>query len=177
MGAVVLEENRKQVVGVFVDPKGKFLKSDSICSFKGNAYEPNIFFDSKRDEIFFTCTVEDREIPFAGDYDVVIGSGTGMKGVDISCTFKGNSYKPKIFHDLKTDKVYYSCTRKEIEMDGIAFADSDLKSGVRRVVLTKRDSNGEHAANTEKKKTKNFVGYTNNMLARTTGYYNELTDR
>ena len=120
MGAVVLEGTRKEVVGVFADPKGKFLKADSICSFKGNAYEPNIFFDSKRDEIFFTCTVEN---------------------------------------------------------EGIAFADFDLKSSVHTVVLTKRDSNGEHAANTEKKETKNFVGYTNNTLARTTGYYNELTDR
>ncbi|XP_020600643.1 uncharacterized protein LOC110039834 [Orbicella faveolata] len=120
VGAVILEETRKEVTGLFVDSKGKVLKVDSICSFKGDAYEPNIFFDSKRDEFFFTCTVENG---------------------------------------------------------GIANADFELKSGVHMVVLTKRDSNGEHASNTEKAETKNFVGYTNNTLAKTTGYYNELTDR
>lgn len=120
MGAVILEETHKEVTGLFVDSKGKVLKADSICTFKGNAYEPNIFVDSKRDEFFFTCTVENG---------------------------------------------------------GIANADFDLKSGVHMVVLTKRDSNGEHASNTEKAETKNFVGYTNNSLAKTTGYYNKLTDR
>lgn len=120
MGAVVLEGTRKEVMGLFVDSKGKVLKADSICSFKGNAYEPNIFFDSKRNEFFFTCTVENG---------------------------------------------------------GVANADFNLKSGVHMVVLTKRDSVGEHASNTEKAETKNFVGYTNNTLAKTTGYYNELTDR
>ena len=116
----MLEENRKEVTGLFLDSKGKLVKGDSVCSFKGDAYEPNIFFDSKRDEFIFTCTVE---------------SG------------------------------------------GIADADFNLKAGVHMVVLTKRDSNGEHASNTEKKETKNFVGYTNNTLAKTTGYYNEQTDR
>ena len=120
MGAVVLEETRKEVIGLFVDSKGKVLKADSICKFKGDTYEPNIFFDSKRDEFFFTCTVENG---------------------------------------------------------GIANADFNLQSGVYIVVLTKRDSVGEHASNTEKAETKNFVGYTNNSLAKTNGYYNELTDR
>ena len=120
MVAAVVEETRKEVIGLFVDSKGKVLKVDPICSFKGDAYEPNIFFDSKRDEFVFTCTVE-----------------------------KG----------------------------GIADADFDLQSGVYIVVLTKRDSYGEHASNTEKAETKNFVGYTNNSLAKTNGYYNELTDR
>ena len=118
MGAVVVEETRKEVIGLFVDSKGKVLKGDSICNFKGDAYEPNIFFDSKRDEFVFTCTVENGGI-----------------------------------------------------------ADADLQSGVNIVVLTKRDSNGEHASNTEKAEIKNFVGYTNNSLAKTNGYYNELTDR
>ena len=121
MGAIeLLEKGRKEVAGFFLDSKGTFLKGESMFSFKGDAYEPNIFFDSKRDEFIFTCTVE---------------SG------------------------------------------GIADADFNLKAGVHMVVLTKRDSNGEHASNTEKKETKNFVGYTNNTLAKTTGYYNEQTDR
>jgi len=120
VGAVVLEETRKEVIGLFVDSKGNVLKGDSVCRFKGNAFEPNIFFDSKRDEFFFTCTVENG---------------------------------------------------------GIAKADFNLKAGAHMVVLTKRDSNGEHASNTEKKETKNLVGYTNNTLAKTTGYYNEQTDR
>ena len=120
MGAAVVEETRKEVIGLFVDFNGNVLKGDSVCRFKGNATEPNIFFDSKRDEFFFSCTVE-----------------------------KG----------------------------GIAKADFNLKAGLHMVVLTKRDSNGEHASNTEKKETKNLVGYTNNTLAKTTGYYNEQTDR
>ena len=116
MVAAVVEETRKEVIGLFADSKGKVLKGDSICKFKRDAYEPNIFFDSKRNEFVFTCTVE-----------------------------KG----------------------------GI----TNLQSGFNTVVLTKRDSNGEHASNTEKAETRNFVGYTNNSLAKTNGYYNELTDR
>ena len=116
MVAAVVEETRKEVIGLFVDSKGKVLKVDPICKFKGDAYEPNIFVDSKRNEFVFTCTVE-----------------------------KG----------------------------GI----TNLRPGFNVVVLTKRDTNGEHASNTEKAETKNFVGYTSNSLAKTNGYYNELTDR
>ena len=115
-----MEESRKEVASLFVDSKGKVLKAETICSFKGSAFEPNIFFDSKRNEFFFACTVE---------------SG------------------------------------------GVANADFNLRSDVYSVVLTKRDGNGQHASNTETTATKNFVGYTNNTFAKTTGYYNELTDR
>ena len=96
------------------------LKSDSICSFKGNAYEPNIFVDSKRKEFYFTCT---------------------------------------------------------IQRGGVSNADFNLRSGVNMLVLTKRNGTGAHASNTETSETKNFVGYTSNTFAKTTGYYNERTDR
>lgn len=120
VGAVVVEESRKEVAGLFIDTGGKVLKAEEICDFKGSAYEPNIFFDSKRNEFFFTCTV---------------GSGS------------------------------------------VVNADFNLRSGLHMVVLTKRDAHGAHASNTESADTKNFVGYTNNTLAKTTGYYNEHTDR
>ena len=120
MGAIeLLEKGRKEVAGFFLDSKGTFLRGESMFSFKGDAYEPNIFFDSKRDEFYFTCTAE---------------------------------------------------------TEGITDTDINLKAGVRMVALTKRDRNGEHASNLEKKNN-NFVGYTNNTLAKTTGYYNEQTDR
>ena len=45
------------------------------------------------------------------------------------------------------------------------------------IVSTKKDAKGNHAANTVTGATKNFIGYTNKTLAKTTGYYNELTDR
>ena len=120
MGAVILNAGRKEVVSLFMDSTGKILKSEGICSFKGNAYEPKIFFDSKRNEFFFACTVE---------------SG------------------------------------------GVADADFNLQSGLHMVVITKRDANGAHASNTKSTGTKNFVGYTNKTLARTSGYYNEHLDR
>ena len=121
MAAVVVSGvTRKEVTGLFLDSKGKVLKWDPVCGAEKDAYEPNIFFDSKRDEFYFTCTVE-----------------------------KG----------------------------GVTKADFNLKEGVNYLIFTKLDSNGEHASNTEKKETKNFVGYTNNTLAKTTGYYNEQTDR
>ncbi|XP_022788297.1 uncharacterized protein LOC111328184 [Stylophora pistillata] len=120
VGAVVLAHTRKEVIGLFVDARGKILKADSVCSFKGNAYEPNIFTDSKRNEFFFTCTVQGG---------------------------------------------------------GVANADFNLRPGLNMVVLTKRDAKGAHASNTETAETKNFVGYTNNTLAKTSGYYNERTDR
>jgi len=118
--AVVVNGGRKEVAGVFIDSRGKVLKAELIFSFKGNAYEPNIFFDSKRNEFYFTCTVE---------------SG------------------------------------------GIAKADFNLQSGLNTIVLTKKSATGGHASNTDTAKTKNFVGYTNKMLARTSGYYNKLIDR
>ena len=116
----MVAEPRKGVVGVFVDSKGKVLKTAEICSFKGDAYEPNIFFDSKRSEFYFSCTVS---------------SG------------------------------------------GVADADFNLRSGLHMVVLTKKDANGAHASNTESADTKNFLGYTNKTLSRTSGYYNEHIDR
>ena len=120
VGAVVIEESRKEVIGLFVDSKGKVVKHDGICSFKGSSYEPNIFFDSKRNEFYFTCTVAS---------------------------------------------------------EGVAQSDFNLRPGMHMVVLTKRTSAGEHASNTETADTKNFVGYTNRTLAKTTGYYNKLTDK
>ena len=54
---------RKEVVGVFLDFKGKVQYSDAVCHFiKGDGYEPNLFYDSKRKEIYFTCTVESRGV-------------------------------------------------------------------------------------------------------------------
>ena len=120
VAAVVVDGGHKEVAGVFVTPAGKVLKAEAICDFKGNAYEPNIFFDSKRNEFYFTCTVE---------------SG------------------------------------------GVADADFNLQSGLHMIVLTKRNATGGHASNTDSASTKNFVGYTNKTLARTSGYYNEFTDR
>ena len=115
-----MSHTRKEVIGLFVDTRGKVLKSDPVCSFRGNAYEPNIFVDSKRSEFYFTCTVQGG---------------------------------------------------------GVSSADFNLRPGLNMVVLTKRDANGVHASNTETADTKNFVGYTNNTHAKTSGYYNERTDR
>lgn len=120
IGAAVMESGRTEVVGLFVGQTGKVLKAESVCSFKGNAYEPNIFFDSKRKDFYFTCTVENG---------------------------------------------------------GIANADFNLQSGLQMLALTKRNAFGEHASNTKTAATKNFVGYTNKTMARTSGYYNEATDR
>lgn len=120
VGAVVLSHSRKEVIGLFADARGKVLKSDPVCSFRGNAHEPNIFVDSKRNEFYFTCTVQGG---------------------------------------------------------GVSNADFNLRPGLNMVVLTKRDANGVHASNTETADTKNFVGYTNNTHAKTSGYYNERTDR
>ena len=108
------------MIGLFADARGKVLKSDPVCSFRGNAHEPNIFVDSKRNEFYFTCTVQGG---------------------------------------------------------GVSNADFNLRPGLNMVVLTKRDANGVHASNTETADTKNFVGYTNNTHAKTSGYYNERTDR
>lgn len=120
MGTSVIDGARKEVAALFVGFNGNVLKSEPVCNFKGDAYEPNIFFDSKRKEFYFTCTV--------------------ARG-------------------------------------GIADADFTLRSGLTIIVSTKKDANGNHAANTVTGATKNFIGYTNKTLAKTTGYYNELTDR
>ena len=45
------------------------------------------------------------------------------------------------------------------------------------VVLTKRNGIGEHSSNTAAADTKKLVGYTNNTFAKTSGYYNKLSDR
>ena len=50
-------------------------KTEGICSFKGNAYEPNIFLDSKRNEFFFACTVENGGI---ANSDFTLRSGLHM---------------------------------------------------------------------------------------------------
>ncbi|XP_078373114.1 uncharacterized protein LOC144656754 isoform X1 [Oculina patagonica] len=56
-------EVRKEVVGVFFDFKGKVQYTDAVCHFiKGDGYEPNLFYDSMRKEIYFTCTVESRGV-------------------------------------------------------------------------------------------------------------------
>lgn len=120
VGASVIDGGRKEVAALFVDLNGNVLKTELVCSFKGDASEPNIFFDSKRKEFYFTCTV--------------------ARG-------------------------------------GIADADFTLRSGLTMIVSTKKDAKGNHAANTVTGATKNFIGYTNKRLAKTTGYYNELTDR
>ena len=120
MGAAVIDGGRKEVVALFVGFNGNVLKSEPVCNFKGDAFEPNIFFDSKRKEFYFTCTVT---------------SG------------------------------------------GIADADFTLRSGLTMIVSTKKNAYGAHAANTVTGATKNFIGYTNKTHAKTSGYYNELTDR
>lgn len=58
MVAAVIEHSTKQVVDVFIDFKGKILKGEVLFKFPKSAYEPNIFFDSKRKEFYFMCTVE-----------------------------------------------------------------------------------------------------------------------
>ena len=75
VGAVILDGGRKEVASVFFDRGGKVSQTDSICSFKGNAYEPNIFFDSKRNEFFFACTVENGGI---AKTDFTLRSGLHM---------------------------------------------------------------------------------------------------
>ena len=72
MAAVVLKEQREEVVSVFFNPEGKISKSDPICSFKGNAYEPNLFLDSRNNEIYFTCTVENGGVANS-DFDIKSG--------------------------------------------------------------------------------------------------------
>ena len=75
VGAVIVDGGRKEVASVFFDWAGKVSKTDMICSFKGNAYEPNIFFDSKRNEFFFACTVENGGI---ANSDFTLRSGLHM---------------------------------------------------------------------------------------------------
>ena len=78
MAAVVMHGGRKEVAGIFVDLRGKVLKAEAICNFKGSAYEPNIFVDTKRNEFYFTCTVESGGISNAdfnlrsGFYTIVL---------------------------------------------------------------------------------------------------------
>ena len=58
VAALVVARPRKEVFGVFLDTTGQFKQVESICSYKRDAYEPRLFLDDKRNEIFFTCTVE-----------------------------------------------------------------------------------------------------------------------
>lgn len=109
----------KQVVDAFLDVRGNIQRGEVLFSFKKSAYEPKIFLDSKRNEFYFTCTVESGGIEHA-----------------------------------------------------------DLKTGFQMIFLTKLDSKGAQPSNTgTTKKAMSFVGYTNNTLAKTSGYYNEHTDR
>ena len=60
-------------MSLFFDRGGKVFKTDRICSFKGN--EPNIFFDSKRNEFVFACTVENGVVAKS---DFTLQSGLPM---------------------------------------------------------------------------------------------------
>ena len=62
-------------MSLFFDRGGKVFKTEGICSFKGNAYEPNIFFDSKRNEFVFSCTVENGVVAKS---DFTLRSGLHM---------------------------------------------------------------------------------------------------
>ena len=62
-------------MSLFFDRAGKVFKTEGICSFKGNAYEPNIFFDSKRNEFVFACTVENGVVAKS---DFTLQSGLPM---------------------------------------------------------------------------------------------------
>ena len=106
MAAVVVQFSHKRVASLFMDSGGKVIKVEGICEYKGDCYEPNIFFDSKRNEFYFTFTAE---------YD----------------------------------------------------------SNSRKVLVTKRNSSGAGYALSDTE----TIGFTNKTFARTSGYYNELTDR
>lgn len=75
VGAVVIEGGKKEVVSLFFDRGGRVSKTEGICSFKGNAYEPNIFLDSRRNEFFFACTVENGGV---ANSDFTLRSGLHM---------------------------------------------------------------------------------------------------
>ena len=75
VGAVVIEGGKKEVVSLFFDRGGRVSKTEGICSFKGNAYEPNIFLDSRRNEFFFACTVENGGV---ANSDFALRSGLHM---------------------------------------------------------------------------------------------------
>ena len=67
---VVLSQPRKEVAALFLSSLGKLSSAQNICSFRTDAYAPNLWWDSKREEIYFTCQIE-RHI-FAGQYVVVL---------------------------------------------------------------------------------------------------------
>ncbi|XP_048579152.1 uncharacterized protein LOC116604854 [Nematostella vectensis] len=60
VASVIIAMPKKDVASLFLDRDGRMQASAQICSFKGHAYEHNLFLDSKRNEFFFTCLVETR---------------------------------------------------------------------------------------------------------------------
>ena len=97
--------------------------------------------------------------------------GKILKG-EVLFSFKKGAYEPNIFFDPRTNEFCFSCT---VESGGLENA--DLKPGFQMIFLTTLNGTGAHASNPKTPKTINLVGYTNNTLAKTNGYYNEHTDR
>ncbi|XP_031563420.1 uncharacterized protein LOC116298966 isoform X2 [Actinia tenebrosa] len=60
VASVVVTKPKKDVIGLFLDKNGKVAKVGQVCSFRYDAYEHNLFHDSKRDEFYFTCTIENK---------------------------------------------------------------------------------------------------------------------
>ena len=42
---------------LFLNSVGKVSSFQSVCSFRTDAYAPNLWWDSKREEIYFTCQI------------------------------------------------------------------------------------------------------------------------
>lgn len=104
--------------------------------------------------------------------DVFLDFKGKVQSAKVLFSYKRNSFEPNIFLDSKTNEFYFTCT---VESGGAPSA--DLKSGLHMILLTKLNGTGAHASNTNSRSTMNLVGYTNNTLAKTSGYYNEHTDR
>ena len=53
----MIHQPRKDVFALFLTGQGKLASNQQVCSFRTDAYEPNLWWDSKREEVYFTCQI------------------------------------------------------------------------------------------------------------------------
>ncbi|KAK3731505.1 hypothetical protein QZH41_008533 [Actinostola sp. cb2023] len=58
VATIIADKAKKDIVVLFLNELGNLLIAKPVCTFKTDAYEHNLFLDSKRSEFYLTCSLE-----------------------------------------------------------------------------------------------------------------------
>ena len=107
-------------------------------------------------------------------FDVFMDPKGNMLRATTVFAFKTSSYEPNIFFDSKRKDFFFLAT---VESGGLQKYDSNIVPGLQTVIFHRVKGTGALGPNKNSPKKIVVVGYTNNKFAKTSGYFNEFTDR